>query len=138
MNIYHFIYCFFWRKDGGGRFYCSLYVLGTLIFHIFLITEIIRDITDFNILGWIPNYGNLYNKNKYMYILFMIPPWLAVSFFYNKKRTQRVLKEYDVKYGNEGRKNTIRVLLYILLPVLLTTILVIIRQGGVLHSGERI
>ncbi|OPB91197.1 hypothetical protein [Elizabethkingia ursingii] len=138
MNIYHFIYCFFWRKDGGGRLYCSLYVLWTLIFHILLIAETIRDITGFKILGWIPDYGNLYNKNKYMYFLFSIPFWLILFFFYNKKRTQRLLKEYDMKYGNAGRKNTIRILLYIIAPTLLAIALVIMRQGGALHNGERI
>ncbi|WP_407483999.1 hypothetical protein [Elizabethkingia meningoseptica] len=135
MNIYHFIYCYFWRKDGGGgRLYCSLYVMIALVMHTLLIAEIIRDITDFKILGWIPDYGNRYNRNKYMYMLFSIPFWLVLFFFYNKKRTKKLLKEYDAKYGNAGRKNTIRVLLYIIAPTLLAIALVIIRQGGVIHN----
>lgn len=130
MNIYNFIYCFFykfWEKRGNdGRIVGSGHVLGTVIIHILLLSEIIQDITGFKIVS-LPNYGGS-GSNKYMYFLFSIPFFIALWLYYNRKRSKTLLKEYYQKYGETGVINTIKMLLYLVFPAMLLITLAVIRQ----------
>lgn len=131
MNIYNFIYCYFynlWKSKGGGRIDSSAHVLFSLMMHLLLLAEIIQDLTGIKILG-LPDYGG-HGKNKYTYFLFIIPFWVALVLFYKKERTKRLLKEYYQRYGNAGVKNTIKILLYVVAPTILLIILAVIRQQG--------
>ena len=129
MNIYNFIYCFFynfWKSKGGGRIDSSAHVLFSLIIHVLLIAEIVRDITGFNIIS-LPNFGQ-YGINKTMYFFFAVPLWVGLWFFYNRERTKRLLKDYHQRYGETGSKNTLKILLYFVLPIILLITLAVIRQ----------
>ena len=130
MNIYNFIYSFFyrfWEKRGNdGRIVGSAHVLGTIIIHVFLIAEIIRDITGFNIII-LPNFGE-YGRNKTMYFFLAVPIWVGLWFFYHRERTKRLLKDYHHKYGEAGSKNILKILQYVIAPVILLITLAIIRQ----------
>ena len=129
MNIYNFIYCYFyklWEKKGGGRIDSSAHVLFSLLIHVLLIAEIIQDTIGLKIIS-LPNFGQ-YGRNKTVYFLFAIPIWVGLWFFYNRERTKRLLKEYHQKYGETGSKNTLKILLYVVLPAILLIILAVIRQ----------
>ena len=130
MNIYNFIYNFFykfWEKRGNdGRIVGAAHVLFSLIIHVLLIAEIIRDITGFNIIN-LPN-SRQYGINKTMYFFLAVPLWVGLWFFYNRERTKRLLKDYHQKYGETGSKNTLKILLYFVLPTILLITLVVIRQ----------
>ena len=95
MNIYNFIYCFFynfWKNKGGGRIDSSAHVLFSIIMHIFLFAEFIWLITGYYIIK-LPDSG-AYGRNKTIYFFYSIPFWIALFFFYNKDRTKRLLKDY--------------------------------------------
>jgi|GEM_PF-2433050 len=130
MNIYNFIYCFFykvWSKRGdNGNISGAGHLLFAIMMHLLLLSEIIRWVADVNILP-LPNYGTT-GRNRNVWMLFIFPFWIGLCFFYNKIRTQRLMEQYKLKYGNSKWKNTIRVLLYVLLPMILTIVLSLIRQ----------
>jgi hypothetical protein len=129
MNIYNFIYCFFynfWKSKGGGRIDSSAHVLFSIIIHLLLISEIIWDLTGYNIVS-LPNFGE-YGRNKIIYFFLVIPFWIALIFFFSKERTKRLLKDYHQKYGESGAKNTFRIMLYFVLPIVLLITLAVIRQ----------
>ena len=129
MNIYNFIYCYFynmWKSKGGGRIDSSAHVLFSILIHVLLIAEIIRDITGFNIIS-LPNFG-AYGINKTMYFFLAVPLWIGLWFFYNRERTKRLLKDYHQKYGEAGSKITLKILLYFVIPIVLLITLAVIRQ----------
>jgi hypothetical protein len=130
MNIYNFIYSYFykfWAKRGNdGRIVGSGHVVFTLLMHILLIGELIRDMTGLNIVN-LPNYGQS-GKNKTIYFLYLLPFFVLFWLFYNRERTKRLLKEYHDNYGEDGSKNTLKILLYVLAPTILLITLAVIRQ----------
>ena len=129
MNIYNYIYCYFYnrgRSTGSGRIDSSAYVLCTIITHVLLLSEIIQDTTGLKLVR-LPNYGGA-GINKNMYLLFVIPLWVGLIIFYNKTRTKRLLGDYHRIYGEAGSKNTQRIFLYIVFPVILLVTLAVIRQ----------
>ena len=130
MNIYNFIYIFFykfWEKRGNdGRIVGAAHVLFSILIHFLLIAEIIRDITGFNIIS-LPNFGE-YGINKTMYFFLAVPLWIGLWFFYSRERTKRLLKDYHQKYGETGSKSTLKILLYFVIPILLLITLAVIRQ----------
>jgi hypothetical protein len=134
MNIYNFIYCFFylfWEKRGNdGRMVGSAHVLFTIMMQFLLLSEIIHDLTGFNIVP-LPNYGGA-GINKYMYLLILTPFLVALIIYYNKNRTKKLLKDYHENHGNAGRKNTLKILLYVVLPMILGITLAIIRQRNLI------
>lgn len=129
MNIYNFIYCFFYssaKKRGGGIIDSAAHVLFAMIVHVLLISEIIWDVTGFNVLK-LPNYGQ-YGRNKMMYFLFIIPFWIGLCFFYNKTRTKELVKEYSLKYAQDGRKNIVKILIFMIAPIIVIVALALVRQ----------
>lgn len=130
MNIYNFIYCYFhkfWEKrSNDGRIVGSAHVLFSVFIHILLIAEIIRNITGVNVIS-LPGFGT-YGRNKTIYLFLSIPFWIGFWFFYNRERTKHLLKDYQQIYGEAGRKNLIKVILYFILPIVLLITLAIIRQ----------
>ncbi|MEZ0006330.1 hypothetical protein ABH942_001700 [Flavobacterium sp. 28YEA47A] len=129
MSIYNFIYCFFykfWEKRGSdGRLTGSIHVLCALLIQLLLVREIVRSITG-SIIYKLPNYGE-YGTNKTIYLLWCIPMTICCFLFYNKNRTKRLLKKYYIEY-KDNKKNTIRILCYFVLPILVLIALGVIRQ----------
>ena len=129
MNIYNFIYCYFfnlWKNKGGGRIDSSAHVLFALLIHVLLFAEIIQNTFGYKAIN-LPDYGAS-GRNKFMYFLIAIPFWITLILFYNKERTKRLLKEYNQKYGKTGIKNTIKILLLVIVPIILLIMLAVIRQ----------
>lgn len=131
MNIYNFIYCYFyklWEKRGSdGRIVGAGHILGVFIIHILTVAEIIQDVTGYKLIS-LPNYGK-HGTNKTMYFFFCIPFWIAIWVLYNRERTKKLLQEYHQKYGDAGRKNTYKILLYVVTPTILVITLAVIRQN---------
>jgi hypothetical protein len=129
MNIYNFIYCYFynlWKSKGGGRLDASAHVLFVIIIHSLLISEITQDLTGV-IMIKLPDYGGA-GANKYMYFLFAVPFWVSLLIFYSTARTKRLLREYHLKYGEAAGTNTLKILLVVILPIILLITLAVIRQ----------
>jgi len=53
-----------------------------------------------------------------MYFLYVIPVAVLFFIFYNRKRTNNLLKTYNQIYKEQGLKNILRVLLYIVFPII--------------------
>mgnify|MGYP003579408387 CR=1 FL=1 len=129
MNIYNFIYCYFfnlWKSKGGGRIDSSAHVLFAIIIHVLLFAEIIQNTSGYKAIN-LPDFGAS-GQNKFMYFLIAVPFWITLILFYNKERTKRLLKEYNQKYGKAGIKNTIKIFLFVLIPTILLIVFAIIRQ----------
>jgi len=128
MNIYNFIYCFFynfWEKRGtDGRMMGSVHVLFTIGMHFLLLSKIVELILGRRLLS-LPNYGN-YGTNKSMYFLYVIPVAVLFFIFYNRKRTNNLLKTYNQIYKEQGLKNILRVLLYIVIPIIIALLLAVL------------
>ena len=129
MNIYNFIYCYFynlWKSKGGGRIDASAHVLFAIIIHSLLISEILQDLTGIKMI-YLPDYRGAV-ANKYMYFLFAVPFWATLFLFYSPERTKRLLKKYHLKYGEAAGTNTLKILLVFILPIILLITLAVIRQ----------
>lgn len=73
MNIYNFIFCYFYKKNGthiGGKISGSGHVFVAFIMQILLISEIKRDITSYNILIFSDNSEATYMQRKYEDFIF--------------------------------------------------------------------
>ena len=64
-----------------------------------------------------------------MYFLFSIPFWVALYLFYSRERTKQLLKEYHQQYGEARKMNTLRILLYVVVPMIVAITMAVIRQG---------
>ena len=132
MNIYNFIYCFFynyWEKRAtDGRVVGSAFIVFTLLIHFLFIAELIQSIAGIQLFS-IKSFGT-YAENKAIYFLFCIPFWIIIALFYNRKRTKRLLKIYNPKYSASGNKNILRVVFYIFLPMILLIILSVLRRNA--------
>lgn len=133
MNIYNFIFCYFYKKNGthiGGRIYGSGLVVFSLLIHLYFFSELIRDISGYKFIIFPEQYGLTYNQRKIRYIFICIPIIVGFYFFYNNERVKRILEKFDNRDEYVQQGDTNRVILYIIVPALLTLILTLIRQGG--------
>lgn len=130
MNIYDFVFCFFhcsWQKrDGDGKFNGVLHVTFTIGIHLLLIYQLIEIISNVKIFSF-HNFGS-YGKNKLYFMAIGLIILLIIWPFYNRERTKRLLNEYHQKYREAGIKNTMKILLYVVLPTILSITLTVIRQ----------
>jgi len=128
MNMYNFIYCFFykfWEKRGSdGRLTGSVHVLIALLTQILLIREIIEWITGYKIYS-LHSFGE-YGTNKTLYFFGCIPLAVVFFLFYNRKRTKYLLKLYHIEYG---KNNRVRILCYFVLPIIAVITLGVLRQN---------
>src|SRR5690606_33261802 len=108
----------FYKRKNGGRIDASAHVLFAFVMHLLLVAEIIKNVAAYNILQ-VPDFGN-YGKNKIIWFLFAVPGWVGLYIFYNKARTKSLMEQFEMKYGNNTKsKNIVRVLSYVLLPMVL-------------------
>ena len=132
MNIYNFTYCFFyklWEKQGtDGRLSGTGIVFFTLLMHILLILEIIFDLTGHKLSLFPHHEGASYSQRKNFNLIFCIPFIIAIWLFYNRYRTDKLLKEYEIYYEGDESKISLRILLYVVLPPILLLVLALIRQ----------
>jgi hypothetical protein len=133
MNIYNFIFCYFYKKNGthiGGKISGSGHVFVGFLMQILFLSEIIRDITSYNILIFSDNSEATYMQRKYEDFIFCVPIITGFYFFYNNERVKRILKKFDARDEYVQQGDTNRVILYIVVPAVLTIVFALIRQGG--------
>ena len=125
MNIYNFIFCFFCKKYGNnnsGRIYGS----GMLFFSILMHFSLAREILTFLLGNEVFFYQINLARGKY-YFLF----GLMVSLFflfYDSKRVKILMEKYHSRDEYVQQKDTNRIILYIILPLILSIITGVIRQ----------
>lgn len=130
MNIYHFMYCFFyekWNKNGGGRTNSCMHILFVLFIHYLLIMEIIRDVTGHDLMFQLPDFGDK-NKNRLSLLVIAFPFFMLIRYYFSVDRTAFLIEKYRSIYGNS--KSSYRVFLYVFVPILLMFTLIFLRQGG--------
>ncbi len=131
MNIYDFIFCFFYRfwqkRDGDGAFSGVLHVIIVIFLHILFLCEITLQITGVNLFKFFAS--EIPGRTKFYGAIILLLIAITVWPFYRRERTKKLLKEYHQKYGEAGRKNTYKILLYVVAPTILAVTLAVIRQN---------
>lgn len=123
MNIYNFIFCYFYNKADYpklGRMYGSAHVL-------FLI-EIIYCTTGYKIHLFPESVtGSLFHR-KQVYFVYSIPFFIISWLYYNNERTEKILEKFNDRdeYIMQGDSN--RAGIYILGPFLATIVLICLKQ----------
>jgi hypothetical protein len=69
-------------------------------------------------------------QRKYEDFIFCVPIITGFYFFYNNERVKRILKKFDARDEYVQQGDTNRVILYIVVPAVLTIVFALIRQGG--------
>jgi len=126
MSIYSFIYCFFYRfwgsKVGNGRIIASAHVAFAILMHMLFLSEILRSTK-------IVKLGNgqypIIRDAYWVAILIII---FLIFLIYNSNRTERLLKEYNIRYANDVLGNTLRIFFYLVVPTIVGVLLALIRH----------
>ena len=118
-DMYKLTFVYFYqlsqKRNPNPRFVALSYVALTALFQFALLLGLLR-----YILGVIiPRFDENYFLNK-LYLIPFILLWLfAFEIIYNKKRTKRILSSYIDKPKVTNLKNTIFVLLFMLVPLII-------------------
>lgn len=135
MNIYHFVFCYFYNKNGthiGGRISGIGHVFVALLSHILFIIEIVYCISDYKIYLFPESItGSLFHR-KQVYFVYCIPFLIILWLFYSKKRTERIVVEFNNRDEYIIQGDTNRVILYIVGPFLAALLLVFFKQEGII------
>ena len=134
MNIYNFIYAYFYNKagyPGPGRMYGSGNVLIVLFIHILFVFEIIYCVTDYEI-NIFPELGGSLFHRKQVNFIYSIPLFVITWFFYNNKRTERILEEFNNRDEYVMQGDTNRAIIYIVGPLIAGLLLIFLKQKGVI------
>jgi hypothetical protein len=135
MNIYDFIYAYFYNKaeyPGPGRLAGSSHVLFALFSHVLLLIEVVYCLTGYKTHLFPETIsGSLFHR-KQVYFLYCIPFFIISWLFYNKKRTKKIIEKFDNRDEYVMQRDTNRVILYIVVPFLAALLLVFLKQKGII------
>jgi hypothetical protein len=98
MNIYNFIYCYFYNKhgrSGPGRLIGSSFVVIAIGLYVMTCFEIIYVITDYKITFFLRPEGMSLFRWKQKGFMYFIPCTILVSFFYNNKKSELLIEKFD-------------------------------------------
>lgn len=117
--MYKLIFVYFYqlsqKRNPNPRFVALSYVSLTALFQFAFLLGLLRYILGFII----PRFDENYFLNK-LYLIPFVLLWLfAFEIIYNKKRTKRILSSYIDKPKVTNLKNTIIVLLFMLVPLII-------------------
>lgn len=130
MNVYSYIFAIFYRfweeRIGNARIIGSAFVTFSLVMHMLFLSEIVRSVTTLKkavSTGYeeVPIFRDAY----WLVIIIII---LIVFFIYTPERTNRLLKEFEVRYGENLLGNIIRLLFYIIIPTVVGIFLALNRN----------
>jgi hypothetical protein len=125
MNIYNFIFCFFCKKDGNsgpGRIYGSEMLIFSILMHFNLSREILSLLLGHKVLFFQDNL----TKDKY-YLIYGLTVFVFVL-FYDNKRVERLMEQYYSRDEYVQQRDTNKIILYIVIPLILSIVLAVIRQ----------
>lgn len=134
MNIFNFIYCYFYNKygrSGPGRFTGSSFVLIAIGLYILTIFEVIYVITDYKVTFFSRPEGMSLFRWKQRGFMYFIPCVILGCFFYNNKKSERLIEEFDARDEYIQQQDTNRVILYFVIPFVITIVLMFLKQKGI-------
>lgn len=130
MNIYHSIYCFFyklWEKRGtDGRFAGALHLLFMFFMNLLLLDEIYQDLTGYELMK-IPEF---ISNSKIILIIIFAPFQMAIMYYFNTDKTSELLEVYENDLAKNESKASLWVLLFVIIPVILILALSSMRHKG--------
>ncbi len=135
MNIFNLTYCYFYNKSefsGPGRLKASIYVLILGGLYLLSIFEIIFVITDYKINFFSSTQGISLYKQKQLDFIYFIPCGFMTWLFYNKERSKKLLEKFHSRDEYVQQGDTNRVIIYYLIPFVVTTILMFLKQNEIL------
>ncbi len=114
--MYNFIFIFFYKyfqrlKDPIPRYRAILAVTTTIGFHVFCLVSILKYFLNITL----PRFDERYLINKFYIIPFILVLVLLVYLYYNKNRTDEIIKS---KKNMFTIKNIFTIILIIILPVI--------------------
>lgn len=117
MNVYNYLYSFFYRfwesKVGNGRILGAVHVTFALLMHMLFFSEVIRTATVRKIVK--TGYTD-FPVLRDAYWLIIIGIILVVYFIYTPDRTYRLVREFEVRYGEDLLGNILKMLFYLVIP----------------------
>ncbi len=137
MNIYHFVYAYFYNKVDYpklGRIYGSAHVFLALLSHFLFVSQIINCIIDYNFVSFLFSgrvNGTLFHR-KQVYFMYCVPFFIFSWLYYNKERTEKILEKFNDRDEYTIQGDAKRVCIYILGPFLAMIFLVFLKQKGVM------
>jgi hypothetical protein len=130
MNMYNFIYCFFyifWEKRGNdGRIIGAIHVVFAIMMHFALIIEMVSTALNKQILN-LPSSGGA-GRDKVFYVLCIIPFCIIFWIYYSKSRTMNLLKEYKLNHPYK-KTNMLKIIALVIVPMMLAIAANIFRNG---------
>ena len=133
MNIYHLIYVYFYRRNGAdliGKICGSSYVFVAIFMQLLLLREIITDLTGCHFMIFPESSGKSHLQSKGADFLLCIPIVAGIYFFYNNQRIERIIEKFDARDEYIQQRDPNKMILYIVVPAVLTILFALIRQGG--------
>lgn len=133
MSIYHLIYIYFYRRNGAdlvGKICGSAYVFVAIFMQLLLLREIITDITGSHLMIFPDSSGSSHLQSKRADFFLCIPIVAGIYFFYNNQRIERIIEKFDARDEYIQQRDPNKMILYIVVPAVLTVVLALIRQGG--------
>ena len=135
MNIFNFIYCFFYNKydrSVPGRLIGSSFVLIAIGLYLITIFELTYVITDYKITFFSRPEGMSLFRWKQKGFMYFIPCAIFVSFFSNNKRSGFLIEKFNNRDEYLQQGDTNRVITYLLIPFILTTLLICLKQYNII------
>jgi hypothetical protein len=74
--------------------------------------------------------GNSHLQSKGADFLICIPIVASIYFFYNNQRIERIIEKFDARDEYIQQRDPNKMILYIVVPAVLTIVFALIRQGG--------
>lgn len=117
--MYNLIFVYFYylssKRNPNPRFVGLTFVAVSALFHFAFFLGILKFLFDFIL----PRFDERYFFNK-LYLIPFIALWLfAFELIYNKRRVKRILNNFGVHSDIVNLKNTVVVLLVIIVPLLI-------------------
>ena len=125
---------FFFNKYGRtlpARFIGSSFVLIIIGLYSLAIFQFIYLITNYKITFFSRPEGMSLFYWKKKAVMFFVPCAIIISFFYNSKRSEFLIEKFDNRDEYLQQGDTNRVITYLLIPFILTTLLICLKQYNI-------
>ena len=120
MSVYNYIYSIFYKfwenKIGNGRILGAALVTFALVMHMLFLSEVVRSVTTLKKAVRTSYEDVPVLRDAYWLLIVVII--LIVYFIYTPEKTSRLVKEFEVRHGDDLLGNILKVLFYIIVPTI--------------------
>lgn len=129
MNVYNYLYSLFYRfwenKIGNGRIIGSVFVTFALVMHMLFLSEVIRSTRLKKVVR--TSYDDFpVIRDAYWLVIAIIV--LVVYFIYTPERTDRLQREFEVRFSEDLLGNILKMIFYLIVPTVVGLYLAFSRE----------